>query len=187
MNKNEFILELRNRLKRLPDDEIENAVSYYDEYFNDAGTQNEQQTIKSLGSPSAVASKIIGEYALSNTKKEHHGKNNLLLITILAVCASPIALPIALSIIALIISIGIVFLSIGFSAIAIVLAGVVCAIAGLWAFSHNFATGIFYLGIGLFSIAFGIAMTVMSIKLTQLVFRSLQKWLGKLLIRSGAK
>jgi len=41
MNRNEFINELRIRLKRLPSAEIESAVSYYEEYFNDAGTQNE--------------------------------------------------------------------------------------------------------------------------------------------------
>jgi uncharacterized membrane protein len=63
--------ELRKRLKRLPPDEIESAINYYQEYFDDAGAQNESQTVATLGKPSVVASKIIGEYAINDAAKEN--------------------------------------------------------------------------------------------------------------------
>jgi len=187
VNKNEFICELRRRLKRLPQDEIENAVGYYEEYFNDAGAQNERQTIVSLGSPSAVASKIIGEYAISDASKEKPKRNNILLITILAVCASPIAMPIVISVVALVFAIMVVFAAVVLSGVAVTLTGIVSIVVGFWTFSYGFANGIFYLGIGMLTFAVGAAITGLSIKLGQIVFRGLQKWMGKLLVKRGAK
>ncbi|MCL1885913.1 MAG: DUF1700 domain-containing protein [Dehalococcoidia bacterium] len=187
MNRNEFISELRKRLRRLPQDEIESAVSYYEEYFNDAGSQNDSQTIAALGSPSAVASKIIGEYVVNDAEKAKPKRNNVLLITILALCASPIALPIVISIIALVFSIIMVFISIGFSGVAVALAGLFAIVIGFWSFSQGIATGLFYLGVGILTFVIGVVITGLSIKLGQVVFRALQKWIGKLLIKRGAK
>ena len=40
MNKEEFLKELKERLEGLPSDEIENAINYYIEYFEDAKIDN---------------------------------------------------------------------------------------------------------------------------------------------------
>lgn len=58
MNRNEFILELNKLLSDLSNSEREEAISYYEDYFDDAGPEAEQEVIRSLGSPSKVAANI---------------------------------------------------------------------------------------------------------------------------------
>ena len=187
MNRNEFIKELRHRLKRLPQEETENAVSYYEEYFNDAGAENEARTIEALGSPLAVASRIIGEYAINDTTKVKARKRNVMLITILAVCASPVALPLALALAVIVLSVGIVFLAVTVSFASVALAGFLTVVIGFWAFTADFATRVLYLGLGLFVTALGAAITWAIMRLGKLSFRGLQIWLGKILIRRSGK
>ncbi len=65
MTKQEFLNELRRELSFLPADEIEEAIEFYDEYFNDA-EGSEEQIIAGLGSPKKVAENFYKEY---NDKK----------------------------------------------------------------------------------------------------------------------
>ena len=186
MNRVEFMNELKHKLRRLPDDEIQNAISYYEEYFDEAGVQNETHTIAALDSPSVVASKIIGEYAITNaehTESAPRKKSNMLLITILAIFASPIALPIAISILAIILSVFSVFFSLFIAGLAMVLGGIVALFVGLWSFSGGFSTGLFNLGSALLTLALGAAILLSTVQLGKFTFLALQKWMGKLLIR----
>lgn len=61
MNKYEFLAQLRNALSSVPQEEREAAMSYYEEFFSDAGEENEQAVIASLGSPQELAQSIINE------------------------------------------------------------------------------------------------------------------------------
>ena len=63
MNKHEFINQLKKHLRKLPFDEIKEAIDYYEQYFDDAGEENEQAVLLELGSSSAVASQLIASYA----------------------------------------------------------------------------------------------------------------------------
>lgn len=69
MNKEEFLKELKERLEGLPSDEIENAINYYIEYFEDAKIDNEADVTISLGTPKEVAEQIISEYSLRNSEE----------------------------------------------------------------------------------------------------------------------
>lgn len=64
MNRNEFMDVLKNKLNKLPKEEFENAIKYYEEYFDEAGSENENKVIEELGSPYAVSSQIIAEFTL---------------------------------------------------------------------------------------------------------------------------
>nr|WP_317283474.1 hypothetical protein [uncultured Sellimonas sp.] len=55
MNRKEFIEKLRILLGDLSEEEREEAVQYYKDYFEDAGEEQEQQVLKELGSPEKVA------------------------------------------------------------------------------------------------------------------------------------
>lgn len=61
MSKDQFIARLKNALSPLSADDIRNAVEYYEEYFADAGAENEANVIEALGSPEAIAENIIRE------------------------------------------------------------------------------------------------------------------------------
>lgn len=58
MNKQEFIRELRKELQDIPSKEREEAVQYYEEYFDEAGEENEEAVIRELGSPARIAAVI---------------------------------------------------------------------------------------------------------------------------------
>jgi uncharacterized membrane protein len=189
-DKQEFISELKHKLRRLPDEEIENAAQYYEEFFEECSGGAEQYdstVVEALGSPSAVAAKIIGEYAVNNAgiPREKHSKHPLL-IAVLALCAAPIALPIALSVIILVLSLVIVFFSFMVSTGAITLWGIAATVLGLMTFSHGFSTGVFNIGIGLLTFALGAALTILSVQFMRFSFCGLQRWIGKLLIRRAA-
>jgi uncharacterized membrane protein len=62
MNKNEFLNELRAILWRLPEDERESALTYYEEFIEEAGPENEQEVISKLGTPQRVADNIFREF-----------------------------------------------------------------------------------------------------------------------------
>lgn len=61
MNKNEFLTRLRTALAGIPADEREAAMNYYEEFFNEAGEENEQNVIADLGSPEELAKAIVRE------------------------------------------------------------------------------------------------------------------------------
>ena len=67
MDRKEYLERLEQLLLVLPQEEREEALQYYTDYFDDAGAENEEKVIWELGSPEEVAAKIragySGEYA----------------------------------------------------------------------------------------------------------------------------
>lgn len=58
MNKEQFMRELDRLLQGIPESERKEALSYYEEYFEDAGVENEQQVLSELGTPDKIAENI---------------------------------------------------------------------------------------------------------------------------------
>ena len=58
MNREEYLKRLSFLLKDLPKEEIEDAIAYYEDYFEEAGEEKEEQVIKKLGSPEKIAKMI---------------------------------------------------------------------------------------------------------------------------------
>lgn len=58
MNRKEFMRQLESLLTSISQSEKEEAIQYYNDYFDDAGTENEGDVIKALGSPAKVAETI---------------------------------------------------------------------------------------------------------------------------------
>lgn len=119
MNRVDFMKQLESLLQNISPAEREEALQYYNEYFNDAGEENEQSVIEALGNPAKVAENIKRDYYGSgygentyqktipddkalmecrqNDTEEDKKSNQLstgviVLIVILCILASPIAL-----------------------------------------------------------------------------------------------
>lgn len=58
MNRIEFINKLESLLRDMPIEERDEAVKFYQDYFDDAGAENESKVVAELGSPEKVASLI---------------------------------------------------------------------------------------------------------------------------------
>ena len=66
MTKYEFLGDLSRLLSQLPKEERDEAIKFYEDYFNEAGKENETKVIEELGTPQEVAKKILQE----NEKEE---------------------------------------------------------------------------------------------------------------------
>ena len=58
MNREEFMQQLARLLSDLPENERMEAIRYYNDYFDEAGPENEAKVISELGSPGKVAAII---------------------------------------------------------------------------------------------------------------------------------
>ena len=58
MNKTEFMRQLESLLQNISQQERQEALQYYEDYFADAGPENEQAVIEALGNPARVAENI---------------------------------------------------------------------------------------------------------------------------------
>lgn len=66
MNRLEFLARMRKSLEQggLPEDDIKDALSYYEEVFFDAGEDHEIDTAESMGEPEEIARDILIESGL---------------------------------------------------------------------------------------------------------------------------
>lgn len=71
MNRIQYMTELASLLQDIPDTERKDAMQYYNDYFDDAGEENEQQVIEELGSPAKVAENIKADY---NGRSDEYGE-----------------------------------------------------------------------------------------------------------------
>lgn len=163
MTRNEYMKILTHKLRRLPKDDYYRAVEYFEEYFEEAGPDQERQAIEDLGSPEEAAKTLIVDLAAANVKeppKTIKKGISAVWIAILAVFAAPIAVPLALCVIivagALLLSLGAVIISIIAAAIGIAAAGIVSIAGGAALLFRSFADGVCNIGLGLFSTGIGI-------------------------------
>lgn len=66
MSRNEFLEELGRLLYELPIEEREEAIRYYDSYFEEAGADQEQVVLDELGSAERIAKQILRDYRMEN-------------------------------------------------------------------------------------------------------------------------
>lgn len=58
MNRKEFMFRLESLLQNISPAEREEALQYYNDYFDDAGAENEQTVIETLGDPEKISETI---------------------------------------------------------------------------------------------------------------------------------
>lgn len=66
MNRVEFMTQLESLLQNISQTEREEALQYYNDYFDDAGFENEQDVVEALGNPAKVAETIKRDMAAEN-------------------------------------------------------------------------------------------------------------------------
>lgn len=87
MSRWEFMRRLEELLFEISPNEREAALQYYNDYFNDAGMENEQEVIRALGSPEQVAQIVKdglgdggsqGEFTENGFSSSREGQNELM-------------------------------------------------------------------------------------------------------------
>jgi len=189
MNRNKFIEELKAKLGKLPYDEVKEALDYYEGYFDDAGEENEQDVLTELGSPSSVASQIIASYAVKEAGAEGSGKKNWRTswLVILALFASPIAVPLVIAVgavaLSLIIALSAVVFSFLAAGAAVFISGLACLVVGLLVIFQSVPTTLFLIGVGMVCMGIGAAIFISSLKLSKKCFKWLTKIIGGFILK----
>lgn len=70
MRKYAYLAKLEELLAALPVQERQDALNYYEEYFDAAGNDKEEQTAEELGDPAVVARKILEEEGFAEVSPE---------------------------------------------------------------------------------------------------------------------
>lgn len=156
MNKSEFMAELAAQLSQIEEHERADAITFYSEYFDEAGVENEQTVIKELGSPAKVAAQIKADAAVKEVQTDTSPVRKWLsaiALVFLGICALPVALPLSIAAVAVAFAVLVTAAALVFALVvfvgAILMAGILMIISGFGVLLSDPAVGIFYIGWGL--------------------------------------
>lgn len=75
MNRQEFLSQLAQLLEDIPEAERQEALDYYNSYFDDAGPENEAFVIQELGGdPQKAAASLKAEFQFARTGRRNYGE-----------------------------------------------------------------------------------------------------------------
>jgi len=181
MNKLEFLTRLRNCLERggMNSDDINDALTYYEEVFLDAGFGKEEETAASMGSPEDVAVNILRESGIHvggapmfapqpmptpsagpmpGPMPQYQGapvqpqkSSNWGLKLVIAILTFPIWLPILITVVSILFALIVTVLALIF---AVIVAGFALVISGFGVIFEVPSIGLMLLGSGLIIVGF---------------------------------
>ena len=193
MTRTEYIAKLTKYLRKLPQQDYEEAIEYFMEYFEEAGPENEARVIAELGTPKEAAHEVISrllEDKIVEDKSSLRNKTTILWIAILAVLASPVALPILLFFLAMIVTLLMIIFAVIVTALALTFA---LLISGVYTFFTSFsllnvslASTLFGGGLGLLMFGGALLLLLISFEICKLIVK-LITLLIKWLIKKGRK
>lgn len=193
MTKTEYLAKLTKYLRKLPQKDYEEALEYFMEYFEEAGPENEAQVIAELGTPKEAAHEVITrllDEKIIEDKSSLRNKTTILWIAILAVLASPVALPILLFFLAMLMTLLMIIFAVIVTALALTFA---LLISGVYTFFTSFsllsvslASTLFGVGLGLLMFGGALLLLFASFEICKL-FVKLTTLLIKWLVKKGRK
>lgn len=201
MTKEQFLFQLEQQLLDIPQDEREEAMEYYRDYFDDAGKENEEQVIAELGSPKKVAASIkeglkgaagdasgSGQLPQPRGAKSDSGENRRrqqtdsrskwIIILIVGIFTFPVWIGLAAGVFGILIGAICVLVALAAAAVIItvagLVAGVICAVVGITRFfTAGFISGLMTFGAGMLLFATGCLFLAFLV----LVFGQFVPWL----------
>lgn len=187
MTKTEYMKILSHSLRRLPKEDYDRAIEYFEEYFAEAGPENEQQAIADLGTPEEAAKELIMDLAAHNmNEKPKTVKRGLstLWIAVLAVCSAPITIPFAICILivlaVILLCVGIVLFTAAICAAAFSASGILSFFGGIVLLFHSAGDGLCNIGLGLFTTGTGLLLVYGAVVLFKWCIRKISVSLGKM-------
>ncbi len=152
MNREAYLKELAGYLKKLPKDEYQKAMEYFEEYFAEAGPGHEAEAIQSLGTPREAADGILGEITLRRIRNTDDAKGqrfSTLKVVLLTLAAVPTTLLGSVLLLVAAVTVMLLLLTAILVLLAFTIVGISSAAVGIWMLTFAPASGMTMLGIGL--------------------------------------
>ena len=185
MNKKQFLEAIRNRIKGLPQKDIEKSLDYYSEMIDDRveDGMTEEEAVAALGTVDEIVAQILNDIPLPKLVKEKVSPKRSLtaLEILLLVLGFPLWFPLLIACASIIFSVYIVIWSVVISLyaanFAVLISGLACIAAGVLFFvTAKPVSAIYVMGIGFLCLGFGILLlflfnliTVGFVKLSKLI------------------
>ena len=158
MNRAEFMKILRSELRRLPEDERNSALEYYEEYFDEAMARRRNSRYwKIWVIRKKSQDRCKADYAMQQLDQEEMPTAkkgwSAFKWAIVGICSAPISIPVAIVLVCVAVAAFITFVGCAAGVIAGIVGAAAASIAflvlGVLAFPAAVSTGIMLLGIGL--------------------------------------
>ena len=126
MTRTDYLTQLETYLNKLPEADRIEAMDYFKELFDDAGSEGEEELIASLGTPKEAAHDVLSDLLDKKVNEAPAQKNDrqLLHIALLALLVAPIGIPVGIGILMAIIGIFI-------AAVSVILAFFTVSVTGI--------------------------------------------------------
>ena len=198
MNRVEYMTRLASMLQDIPVEERQEAMKYYNDYFDEAGEENEEKVAAELDSPEKVAAVIKAEiYGRNNTgetkapvypaEKEEKDTNNWWKILLIIVgglfvlsIAGPIVLGVALTVLAVVVSVVIALIAFVIAAGCLAIVGIALFIGGLTQIAVALPEAFTLIGSGMILFAVGMVGVVLLVQLCFVAFPKMFRWIVKI-------
>ena len=199
MNKQEFLDSLKEKLSGLPQDEIDERISFYSEMIDDRMEDgvSEEEAVEGIGSVDVIVEQTMSEIPLTKLVKEKVKPNRSLKAweIVLLVLGSPVWVPLLIAAIAVLFSIYIVFWSIVISVYAINISFAASVVASVPLAVHQFIQGsapggFFMIGAGIMMAGLSILMFFACVGITKSMVVATKKialWVKSLFVKKEAK
>ena len=181
MTRQEYMEELKKYLKRLPQEDFDNAIEYFSEYFEEAGPEKEQQVMRELGEPKEAARELflnllqesvekdqdIVEEKATVLKGKRRSPGKIILLVFLVLCASPVSLALLAFVFAVlcavILTVAAVIFSIAITGIAAIAGGIVTIGVGVSLILKSAAAACMMVGGGFLMTGLGILAGLLTV------------------------
>ena len=206
MNRVEFMKELERLLWDLPEHDRLDAIAYYNDYFDEAGIENEANVLRELGSPARVAAIIKSdlntagneqaEYTETGYSDGRKGPNPntpatrkerkplpLALVIVLLVFAAPLLLGVGGGLLGAIVGLFGAVIGILAGGIGMVVGGIVTLVTGIVKLVVSPIKGLIFMGTGSIVLAIGILFVLLLVlcvfKWFPKLFRNVIDWIQR--------
>lgn len=189
MTREEYMTKLQKYLRKLPKQDYEDAIEYFNEYFSDTDEEGQQRLMKELGTPKEAAAELMGNLLdrklkeEGEEKKDKKDKKGIAAITILAILSTPVTIPLLVAMLAVlfaaVITVACVILSDFIAAFGILLIGGKLLLRGIVSFPYSISGALTITGCALLGIGCAILLYILGIYLC--------KWTGMLLVKLAQK
>jgi len=182
MNKEMFMNKLKDRIRRLPQEEYNDAIAYYEEFFDEC--DNEAEVIGKLGTPEQVAAQILADFG-ERELKDNSSAGRKTWIMILAIFSFPVLVPVAIALIVVAFSMFVTIFSLIISGGVVMIAGVAAMALSFLFIFQDISAWLLFFGSGLMCVGIGGVMISGCMWLAKISSVALAKFGSMVLRRSS--